>query len=171
MRALTVFVVAHLAALIAGYSGPTRPAEVTGFTGWPAELDGRPLMEVPLTEREAAMAADFPGRVGRFTDGTHEIVLRWIRFPTRRLHPASDCLRASGWSVTPGPIRVDRLGRQWGAVTASRGVETLELTERIADAAGASYPDASTWYWAALLGKSRGPWWAISEARSRTGSR
>jgi hypothetical protein len=33
--------------------------------------------------------------------------------------------------------------------------------ERIYDVAGNSWSDVSAWYWAALLGKSAGPWWSV----------
>ena len=167
MRALTLFCAAHLLAAVAGWSpAAVRRAGPDGFPGWPAELDGRPLGALALTEREAELARDFPGRVGRFTDGTAEVVLRWVRTPTRQLHPAADCLRGAGWAVAPGPVRVDARGRAWGSTCATRGGVALEITERIADAAGQSWPDASSWYWASLLGRTRGPWWAISVART-----
>lgn len=158
-----IFLAMHLLALIAGFSArDAAPPRVDGFPGWPAHL--APL---PLTEREARLAREFPGRVGRFTDGRAEIVLRWVARPTRQLHPAADCLRGAGWRVEPAPVRLDAQGRQWGATLATKGEVALEITERIHDAAGRSWPDASSWYWAALLGRTEGPWWAISEARRR----
>lgn len=158
---VVIFLVAHLLALAAGLRTHEAAPRVDGFPGWPAHL--APL---PLTAREEALAREFPGRVGRFTDGSAEIVLRWVARPTRQLHPAADCLRGAGWRVEPAPVRLDLEGRQWGATRATRGATTLEITERIHDAAGRSWPDASSWYWAALLGRTQGPWWAISEARS-----
>jgi len=38
----------------------------------------------------------------------------------------------------------------------------LLVRERIYEAAGErSFTDVSSWYWAAVLGRSVGPWWAI----------
>jgi hypothetical protein len=45
---------------------------------------------------------------------------------------------------------------------AERGAERLRIRERIIDAGGATWTDISSWYWAALLGRSRGPWWAVT---------
>ena len=36
------------------------------FPGWPAHYEGRALVELPLTSREAGFTQDFPGRIGRF---------------------------------------------------------------------------------------------------------
>jgi len=37
-------------------------------------------------------------------------------------------------------------------------------TERIEDARGLAFTDASAWFWAAQLGRSTGPWQAITVA-------
>src|SRR5262245_25920158 len=89
--------------------GATGPAHA-GFPGWPTHYDGHALKEMPLTRRELAFVEDFPGRVGRFSDGQREIIIRWIGAPTRRLHPAADCFRGSGYSITALPARIDGKG-------------------------------------------------------------
>jgi len=71
------------------------------FPGWPTDLDGKALKELPLTEREQRFNSGFPGRIGRFTDGRREIIIRWITVPSHRLHAASVCLRASGAKIIP----------------------------------------------------------------------
>ena len=40
----------------------------------------------------------------------------------------------------------------------------LQWLRGIVDAQGASFTDASAWYWAALLGQSQGPWQAVTVA-------
>ena len=164
MRGLTLWVALHVVAAIAGSSQRAAAPVPAGFSGWPAELEGRPLTALPLTVREVELARGFPGRVGRFTDGASEIVLRWVAAPTRQLHPVADCLRATGWTVEPGPLRVDAHGRSWGTARARRGGLKLEVAERIAGADGSTFPDASSWYWATLTGRTRGPWWAVTDA-------
>src|SRR5581483_5243587 len=121
MRAVKLWLAAHLVAAIAGSSHHAAPPPPAGFPGWPAALEGRALTPLPLTAREAELARGFPGRVGRFGDGEAEVILRWVATPTRQLHPAADCLRGSGWSVEPGPLRVDARGHAWGTVRARRG--------------------------------------------------
>lgn len=131
------------------------------FPGWPTQLDGQLLQPLPLSEKERLFAGDFPGRIQRFSDGRREYILRWLFNPTRKLHPASDCLRGVGFSISPLPLAT-RLGEaKWSQFQARRGEDSLRVYERIYDDAGNSWSDVSAWYWAALLGKSSGPWWSV----------
>jgi hypothetical protein len=139
-------------------------AEQTAFPGWPQQWEGRELRELPLSEREQRFLQDFPGRVGRFTDGQREIIIRWVAAPTRKLHPAADCFAAIGYAVTPLPLRVDAAGRRWSASRVTRRDETLKVYELIADTQNAHWPDVSAWYWAALAENTNGPWWAYTIA-------
>jgi hypothetical protein len=141
--------------------------EAEPFPGWPRELEGRALIELPLTERERQFAQDFPGRLARFTDGEREIIVRWVTHPTRTLHPAADCFRGLGYGIEPQPLRVAGTQERWGSFTAVRKAERLRVYERIYTANGLvadSWSDVSSWYWAALLGRTRGPWWAVTVA-------
>jgi len=47
---------------------------------------------------------------------------------------------------------------------AARDGRQLRVCERIVDAAGVSFTDTSAWYWNAALGRSRGPWLAVTRA-------
>ena len=126
------------------------------FPGWPTHYEGRALTELALTQRELAFVRDFPGRVGRFSDGSREIIIRWIGAPTRRLHPAADCFRGLGYSVTPLPVGKDATGAAMGCFRASHGADHLTVCEVIRDQRGGSWPDVSAWYWDGLLGASCG---------------
>ena len=136
------------------------------FSGWPAELEGRSLRPLPLTEREQRFGRDFPGHIGRFTDGRREVIIRWVTEATRKLHPASDCFEGVGFRVQPLPLHVDEQGTRWSSFTATRGNERLHVRERIYTDTGESWPDVSSWYWAALRETSAGPWWAITVAET-----
>lgn len=138
------------------------PAAATDFPGWPDRYEGRPLTQLPLTEREAGFVHGFPGKVGRFTDGGREIIVRWVSAPTRLLHPSSDCFRGSGYSVKPIAMRRDATGTPMGCFRASRGgSDDMVVCEVIRDNRSESWPDASSWYWNALFGASTGPWWSF----------
>jgi hypothetical protein len=156
-----------LAALAPLTSHPSAAAADAAFPGWPTTFDGRPLHARPLLPREQGFAAGFPGRIATFGDGRRLYVVRWVTRATRRLHPAADCFRGAGYTIEPRPLRRDAQGRAWGTFLAVRGHTRLLVRERIADAAGREeFTDASSWYWAALLGKSRGPWWAWTVVES-----
>ena len=142
-----------------------RPAAATElpFPGWPTVFEGQPLRPLPLTAREARFAQGFPGRIGRFTDGRREIILRWITRDTRRLHPAIDCFRGLGYHTAPAPLYTDAEGHHWSRFTASRDGETLHVREYVQGTTH-SWPDVSAWYWQAFLGRTTGPWWTVTVA-------
>jgi hypothetical protein len=142
-------------------AGGRAPAAAV-FPGWPRSFEGRPLVQVPLTDADRRFAADFPGRLGRFRADGRTVLLRWVPEPTRRLHPAADCFRGSGYRMVPLPVWAAPDGTRWGCGRADRGTEQLRVRERIVDAGGGAWTDISSWYWAALLGRSRGPWWAVT---------
>ena len=173
MRHKLVYAVACLLAFLAPWlSATTKPAggarDAAGFPGWPTQFEGRALTRLPLTEREERFGDDFPGRVGRFTDGRRELVVRFVTSATRKLHPASDCFAGIGYRVRPLPLKVDAAGARWSSFTAERGGERLRVYERIYADAGGAWEDVSAWYWAALGGGDAGPWWAVTVAERET---
>jgi len=138
-------------------------------TEWPIEWEGRALRPLALSGVEARFVQGFPGRIARFTDGEQALVLRDVRRPTRLLHPIDDCYRASGFRLTQTRIERDDAGRLWRCFVAERGSgapsQRLRVCERIVDADGHAFTDTSSWFWAAQLGRSRGPWRAMTTAR------
>lgn len=97
--------------------------------------------------------------------GRREYIIRWITRPTRRLHPAADCLRGASHTIETQALWRDESGRAWRCFVALRGGERLQIRERIHDADGGAWTDVSAWYWSASLGKSAGLWWAITTAQ------
>lgn len=159
---LLFFLLCSLAALRPLWTARAEKPSVGDFPGWQtAPLPGE-LSVLSPGEREARFAAGFPGKIGVFTDGIRTYVARWVRMPTRKLHPAGDCLRALGYTVSPRPIFAEYGGPKWGTAEARRSRENLQVRERITDAAGRNWTDVSAWYWDAVLGRSVGPWWAVT---------
>jgi hypothetical protein len=154
---------AALAPLIARSNGATADAP---FPGWPAEYGGRALVELPLTPRESAFVQDFPGRVGRFTDGRREIIIRWLGAPTRKLHSAADCFRGSGYTITPIAARKNGDGSTMGCFRATLRGTSMTVCEVIRDERGGSWSDVSAWYWDGMLRSSAPPWWSFVVAQS-----
>jgi hypothetical protein len=141
-----------------------RPIGDAAFPGWPDSFEGRKLTQLQLSDREAGFAEGFPGRIGRFTDGSREVVVRWVSEETRMLHPAADCYAGLGYSIRPLPPATDDSGALWGRFEAAKGPERILVRERITDDAGGAWTDVSAWYWAALLERSAGPWWSVTTA-------
>jgi hypothetical protein len=131
---------------------------------WPHEFRGRPLVRVPLDENERRFLEDFPGAVARFSDGEHDILMRWVDQPTRRLHPAEDCYRGWGYEVSEASIRSDG-GTQWRCFTARIGERERSVCEQLRDLEGSHFTDVSSWYWSATLGRTAGPWLVTTISR------
>lgn len=131
---------------------------------WPASINGREITQLPLSEKERRFNSGFPGDIARFTDGRREYVIRWISDASRKVHPAGDCFRGIGYTVKPQPLIQDARGNGWGAFVATKKNSVLKVQERIYDEQGNNWTDISSWYWAALFGKTRGPWWAVTVA-------
>lgn len=169
-KRIAVFLAACLIAALAPLASPKpAPMATADFPGWPATFEGRSLRTLGLTEIERRFAQRFPGRIERFSDGQQEIILRWIFAPTRKLHAASDCFRGSGYRVTALPLETTA-GASWGAFSAERHHRRLHVRETITDANGQRWTDVSAWYWAAVRGETRGPWWAITVAATGSAS-
>jgi hypothetical protein len=155
---------AGLAPLFA--SAPTQPS-VENFPGWPTHFEGRKLRALALSSVEVRFERDFPGRLGRFTDGEREIVIRWVSHATRKLHPAADCFRGSGYRVSPMPIEMID-GKAWSRFDAQHDARHWRVREIIVDEAGGQWSDVSSWYWAAMRDRTAGHWWSMTVASPAT---
>ncbi len=166
MRSTTAFILACVVAAVVPLlplSHKSKPQD-PNFPGWPSQFAQQSLQPLPLNQGELRFENDFPGKIGKFSDGPRELAIRWVTEPTRMLHPATDCLQGLGYSVQLQPLFIDEKGARWGCVLAVRHDQTIRVRERICDRAGNEWTDVSFWYWAALLGKTTGPWWAITVA-------
>lgn len=151
-----------LAALLPWFV-PAAPAPRARHVEWPQQWDGRALRPLALSAVEQRFAARFPGAIGRFTDGQRVIVLRQVNAPTRMLHPAADCFRGLGHRLGAVALERDARARLWRCFesTAPDG-QRLRVCERIEADDGTSFIDPSSWFWAAALGQSSGPWQAVT---------
>jgi hypothetical protein len=143
----------------------TRADTSSAFTETPQVWHGRALRPLALSALEQRFAAHFPGRINRLTDGEQLLVLRDVSAPTRMLHPAADCYRGLGYRIEQARLERDADALLWRCFIAERGGAQTRVCERIVDAKGASFTDTSSWFWAAQLGRSSGPWLAITTAR------
>ena len=167
-----------LACALAGALGESPVEKVTPTSMQAAELpsywQGAPVRPLALSPVEQRFAHHFPGQISRLTDGRQVIVLRDVAVPTRMLHPAVDCYRALGYRIEGEHLENVSLHAESmvaeGALAA--GVQrcfiarkdgiALRVCEQIEDARGQRFADTSAWYWAATMGKSKGPWRAVT---------
>lgn len=150
----------------AALRAPAEPVAAGTPHEWPRDWDGAPLRPLALSEVEQRFADNFPGAIGRMTDGTQTLVMRAVTQPTRMLHPAADCYRALGYRIEQARLERDAQERLWRCFVAQRhGAQKIRVCERIVDARGTAFTDTSAWYWAAASGQSHGPWQAVTVAR------
>ena len=165
-RAKLVFALALVACALAPLARPSRREPgATVAREAPAAWDGRALRPLALSAVERRFADRFPGRIERLTDGEQVLVWREVTAPTRMLHPAADCYRGLGYRIEQARLEVDASQRLWRCFVAERDGHRLRVCERIVDANGQAFTDASSWFWAAQLKQSAGPWQAITLAR------
>lgn len=147
--------------------GSNEPRAVESTPPWPRQFRGELVTEVPMNARERTFLEGFPGKVARFTDGEHDLLLRWVTQATRRLHPATDCYRAFGYDVSDTRIVNDGDGVQWRCFDASRAGDRRSVCEQLRDRDGHAWTDVSAWYWAAMLDRSQGPWLVTTVATAQ----
>jgi exosortase len=137
---------------------------------WPTQFDGQPLRPLALSAVENSFADEFPGAIARFANGRQSVTLRYVNRATRKLHPAADCYRGLGYTITHISLEQRIAKASHTAPTlqrcfiATKGDRQLRVCEYIEDQAGHSFTDASSWYWAAVAGQSQGPWQAVTTA-------
>jgi hypothetical protein len=175
---MTMFAVAAWVCAIAPAVAPwyapaaaaAAPSEATSSAfEWPATFDGKLLRPLATTPVEQRFAKQFPGRIARFTDEERVLVLRHIHTPSRTLHPATDCYKGLGYRIELARLERDAQQRLWRCFEAQQPVAKgaddgprVRVCERIEGAKGDAFTDASSWFWAATLGQSQGPWQAIT---------
>lgn len=154
------FLACAIAAIIPFFMPQKTPAKQE--EQWPTSYEGQKLRPLPLTGSELEFARNFPGSIAVFQTDRQTIIIRRVRQATRQLHPAADCYRASGFKITNLHREIDGAGIAWNVLSAQKNTRQLQVRERIYDETGRNYTDVSQWYWAALWGQSKGPWWSIT---------
>jgi hypothetical protein len=168
----TLFVsLAVIAALIPALLPATHFPSVRGPMGdeavWPKSFEGRELHRLPLSAVDQRFADRFPGQIARFTDGKRIIIARRVQEPTPMLHSAAVCFRGLGYRVdTPRAVK-DGKDVLWSCFGAERDGESYRVCERIYDRKGGAWTDVSSWYWAAILGRTERPWYALTVVTQR----
>lgn len=133
---------------------------------FPKEFDGKLLKQLKLSEREQFFLNDFPGEIRRFTDGNRELIIRYVATATRKLHPASDCFSAIGYSIKPLPLKIDDNQQKWSCFRATKDNESLNVCERIYSENGKNWTDVSSWYWSAISEETGQGYWAVTVAET-----
>jgi exosortase/archaeosortase family protein len=159
--------VASMALAASAFPATRQPKpNLEGFHAWVTEFEGNALVADGEPAEAANVYQDFPGKVAFFRTKTQRLVLRWIGQSTRKLHPAEHCYRANGYRVDHARQCVRAGGVRFGCFLAAKGNRRVQVSERIYDDRGGNWTDVSSWYWAALVGQTKGPWHSVTLAEA-----
>jgi hypothetical protein len=133
------------------------------------------MQEEELKDTERRFAAG--DRLGRFQQGGRRWLVRSIEDASRRVHPAEECYRATGWRVRPRPAQLSSGSDEglsarplrWGCFSARRGAEEVEVCQTITDDSGRAWSDVGSWWWSAAFGQSKGPWLGVVRVVTEVG--
>lgn len=148
---------------------PASAAPRSHAVVWPEQWEGRDLIPVVLTQHEKSFADSFPGSIAVFRTAegpfSKRLILRHVERATRKLHSSADCLRAAGCELKERPDLRCGNGERWSVWSAKSadGVR-FRVRERIfeVDDPERQWTDATNWFWSAALGRTDGPWWAVT---------
>lgn len=155
---IALIIPALLAAVAPLLSPPETGAPLTGAPQI-RQFRGMPVTQVALSPTEEKFYADFPGSIAVYEGGTFKLTVRHVTRATRKLHPASHCLRAEGFHIGEMKTRTDESGARWLTYTATRNGIAWSVSERIRRVDdGRQWAEIPEWYWSALFHPQDGPW-------------
>jgi hypothetical protein len=126
------------------------------------EFEGQALRPTAPDALERRFALMGKAQVQQYASRDATLLVRTVHSVSRSLHPAADCYRAIGYSLSEIKLR-QRKDATWLCFVASKNGSREQICERVESLAdGSSFTDTSSWFWAAALGKSKGPWRAIT---------
>jgi exosortase/archaeosortase family protein len=155
---LPIFDLSSQSKLKSAVGGEITIVETRRKLGW------QNLDRISLNSDETKFASNFPGTIEKFADGNKSILMRVVRSETRQLHSSADCYKGNGYAVKPLSIIIDQNGTRWSRFDAQKGSRHSIVRECILDGRSGMWTDPSSWYWAALLGRTKGPWCFITVA-------
>lgn len=136
-------------------------------------FQGAELMPVTMGKSESAFYTNFPGVTGYFTlNGRpkENVFLRYTEEPTRMLHSAEGCYRASGFELEFTDnvrLRVEELSDksvQWSQFRIQEKEEPFLIRQCIVSlSSNLTYSDVPAWYWQTTFSSDDlGPWLAVT---------
>ncbi len=123
---------------------------------------GTSVTRIPLSPAEKNFYGNFPGSIAVYESADFKLIVRQVNRATRKLHPASHCLRAEGFRI--GEKKVVKENRHHRlSYPATRGGDTFLVTEHITCPSNdRNWAEISAWFWHAFFHPGDGPWEAVT---------
>ena len=136
-------------------------------------FQGASLSPMAMTEAEEKFYADFPGATGYFAvDGRpgESVFLRYTETPTRKLHAAETCYRATGFktsfsdNVTARVPELSDKDLEWSEFTIVDMGRPFRVRQCVVSlSSDRAWADIPAWYWQTTFSSDdSGPWLAIT---------
>ncbi len=110
------------------------------------EYQGQALTQIPLTLGEEKFYGNFPGSIAIYEGEGFKLIIRKVSRATRKLHPASHCLRAEGFLVGEKSVVESDEGK-WLEYFVERNGDKFRVRERVANSTlektGRKFPNGS----------------------------
>lgn len=147
------------ASLLSNSESLTKPTKAELLTSY----QGEALTPLALTPAEEKFYTNFPGSVAIYEGHSFKLIVRTVTRATRKLHPASHCLRAEGFHISEKTQTNLPDGSRWLTYTATRNGAQWLIREHIAQTDGdKQWSEIPAWFWHAFLHPADGPWKAIT---------
>jgi exosortase/archaeosortase family protein len=157
-RPLALTIAALCAAAAPSFSG----TDIAQRSHNAPEIDhfyGHPITKIALSPVEENFYAHFPGSIAIYEGRDFKLIVREVTRATRKLHPASHCLRAEGFHIGDKTTITDDEENRWLTYTASRNGNEWNVRERITQKTdGKQWTEISAWYWHAFFHPKEGVW-------------
>ena len=134
---------------------PNNPPVLTSY-------QGTPVTRIALSPTEKNFYGNFPGSIAVYGAADFKLIVRQVNRATRKLHPASHCMRAEGFRIGEKRV-VEENRKRWLSYSVTRGGDTFFVKENITCTAnGQNWAEISAWYWHAFFKPGDGPWEAVT---------
>jgi hypothetical protein len=162
-----------LAFMMPFFPADTQPIASSGTLDSISSFRNAPLIPMEMSAAEESFYADFPGATGYFTvDGRpgESVFLRHTEKPTRLLHSAEGCYRASGYEleyIDNIMLTVDEFTDReliWSQFRIVDGGRSFLIRQCIVSlSTDRQYADVPAWYWQTMFSSGDpGPWLAVT---------
>ncbi len=136
-------------------------------------FNGNVLIPVEISKAEREFYQQFPGATGSYTlkeQSGQSVFFRYTEKPTRMLHSAEGCYRASGYKTEFTDnikVSVTELSSEplpWSQFRIKEGETPFLIRQCIVSlSADITYSDVPSWYWQTMFSSDdKGPWLAIT---------
>lgn len=163
LLAVSSMIIATLFVLLASLFSTKETTQPISVPPILTSYQGSPVTRIPLSPSEENFYRSFPGSIAVYEGTEFKLIVRHVNRATRKLHPASHCMRSEGFWIGEKTVVTDGNDDRWLSYKIARNGETFWVRERITcTAKDQNWSEISAWYWHAFFHPGDGPWQAVT---------